>query len=519
MKGNTVLEVDELSIDKARASGESTNSGQIKSLDNLIDKAGIFLKEREGMYDDIDDASMKRIIRKIDWILIPTLFFTATMGAVDKVSLSTAAIYGFIEDNNLVGQQYSWLGSIIFIGSLVGMWPMSFLFQKFRLGWVLATASVTWSSLTLLLCAGHNFAGLAAIRFLMGFVECAIVPGCTLMVTRFYIKREQATRLAFVFAFGSSVINGFLSWLVGNFGNEIPKWKYLYIMVGSISTVWSCFLFYFLPDSPMNAKFLNDKEKYYLLKRVVTNQTGVETNDWKWKQMIEACLEPKTYIVMIFNIGINIPNGGLNTFSSIIIKNLGFSSMKSSLMGIPTGVIATLATIGFTYATTKFPTKRSLISVISLIIPLIGAIILYSVDRAKVGPQLFGLYLLYFYFAPYVIMMSLAQANTAGNTKKSVVYSINYLGYAAGALIGPQTFRANQAPRYTGGFIAMIAAYCVCIILSVLYWFVCTLQNRNKQSILDAEQDTEAHPIISVKETDQLYDLTDKQQKTFFYTT
>lgn len=56
-----------------------------------------------------------------------------------------------------------------------------------------------------------------------------------------------------------------------------------------------------------------------------------------------------------------------------------------------------------------------------------------------------GLYLLYTYFGPYVVGISLAQANTAGHTKKTVVFAILYIGYAVGNLIGPQTFRASQA--------------------------------------------------------------------------
>lgn len=41
---------------------------------------------------------------------------TATLGAVDKVAISTAAIYGLKDDLHLVGQQYSWAGSILSIG-------------------------------------------------------------------------------------------------------------------------------------------------------------------------------------------------------------------------------------------------------------------------------------------------------------------------------------------------------------------------------------------------------------------
>lgn len=41
---------------------------------------------------------------------------TATLGAVDKVAISSAAIYGLQDDLHLVGQQYSWAGSILFLG-------------------------------------------------------------------------------------------------------------------------------------------------------------------------------------------------------------------------------------------------------------------------------------------------------------------------------------------------------------------------------------------------------------------
>ncbi|KAG7773868.1 hypothetical protein KL930_004381 [Ogataea haglerorum] len=387
--------------------------------DPSADRAFQFLAEHAGKFEELTPAEEKWAIRKTDMILLPILFFTATMGAVDKVSLSTAAIFGFKTDNHLHGQQYSWLGSIIFIGSLVGMWPMSYLLQRFRIGKVISCCSVFWSSTTLLLCACHNFAGLATLRFLMGLVECAIVPGCSLMVACFYLKTESPHRTAFIFMFASSVINGALSALATKFGHAIPTWKYIYLLVGSISFVWSCFLFWFLPDSPINAKFLTEREKVFMVRRVADNATGVENNSWKWEQVKEAFIDVRVYLIMLFNFGINIPNGGLSTYNSIIINNLGFTPVKSALMGIPTGVIASIATFFCTWLGARWKNRRCLVSIVTLIIPLIGAIILYAVDQKKVGPQLLGLYLMYFYFAPYVVMMSCVQKQTLREAPKS----------------------------------------------------------------------------------------------------
>lgn len=495
------------------------NADKEKKFEHM-DAAAKYLSENEGKYEPLTDAELKKMIRKTDLFLIPVLLFTATMGAVDKVALGTAAIFGLRTDNHLVGQQYSWLSTILFLGSLAGMWPMSYLIQRCKLGKVIGLCSFTWSSLTLLLCACHNFGGLAAIRFLMGFVECAIVPGCSLMLSVFYVKHEIPHRTALVFIFMSSVINGALSALASTFGNHIPTWKYIFILIGSVSLVWSLFVIWFLPDSPINAKFLTEREKYYAVKRISENKTGVDNDEWKWSQVREGFLDVRMYIVMLFNFGINIPNGGLSAYSSIIINNLGFSSVKSSLMGIPTGVIASIATVFFSWCAARWNNRRCLLAIISLVIPLIGSIISYASPQSNTAAQLVGLYFQYFYFASYVVMISCVQANTAGSTKKSVTYSFNYLGYCGGAITGTQTFRSNQAPKYTGGFISMIVGYCACMLLSALYWLVCIVLNRRKRALLEIRQtDDEAVFEVDGVEEEAVADLTDKQQLHFFYTT
>ena len=67
-----------------------------------------------------------------------------------------------------------------------------------------------------------------------------------------------------------------------------------------------------MPDSPMNAFFLTEQEKYYAVQRLAENRTGIVNKQWKWDQAIEAVIDPKTWILFFFNIAINIPNGGMN---------------------------------------------------------------------------------------------------------------------------------------------------------------------------------------------------------------
>ncbi|KAL4967705.1 transcription factor domain-containing protein [Aspergillus stella-maris] len=429
-----------------------------------MDEAAQYLAYNAG-HEPLSREEERRMLRKTDWILLPMLFMTATLGAVDKVAISTAAIYGLETDLHLVGQQYSWAGSILSIG----------------------------------------------VRCL----EAIIVPSISLIVAGFYTKTEQPPRNALVFAAASSIVNGFLSWAVGHIPSSAPLsiWQYLFLITGSVSTLWSIVAFIYLPDSPMNAFFLTEREKYHTVQRLAENKTGITNRQWKWDQALEAVIDPKTWILFFFNIAINIPNGGLTTFSGIIINNLGFSAVNTSLLNMPTGVMSTLSAFVFSWVAAKWSNRRCLVTMIASCVPAIGAIIVYTLPRTNVGGQMVGIYLLYTYFGPYVVGISMAQANTAGNTKKTVQYSILYIGYAVGNLIGPQTFRANQAPAYTGGFVAMLVCYCVCVALIGAYWAIAVIFNRRRVDGVPVEGEVDGDLANAFA------DKTDFQQKGFRYTT
>ncbi|KAN0099339.1 allantoate permease [Hyaloscypha variabilis] len=476
-----------------------------------VDKAAGFLLNAEG-YGELTSKAEKRLKRKIDWFMVPMLFLVATLGAVDKVALGTSALYGLSTDNHLVGQQYSWLGSILSLGAIVGMPLSSYLIQRLPSAKYLCGCSIGWSAMSLLLPACSNFAGLATLRFFMGMFEAIIVPGISLIIAGFYKKEEQPPRNALVFAAASSIVNGFLSWAIGHVPSSAPLhiWQYLFLLTGSVSMLWSIIAFIFLPDDPMNAKFLSKEQKYYAVQRLAANKTGIVNRKFKMEQAKEAFLDPKTWILFFFNIAINIPNGGLTTFGGLIIKGLGFSGVNASLLSMPTGVMSTLAAFVFSLVAAKWENRRCLVTIIACIVPIVGAAVVYALPRTNLGGQMVGLYLLYTYFGPYVVGISLAQANTAGHTKKTVVFAILYIGYAVGNLIGPQTFRASQAPAYTGGFTAMIVCYCVCIGLMCMYWSLAVMQNRR----IDAREPRSGDDLL-----DGFTDLTDQQQEAFRYTT
>lgn len=61
---------------------------------------------------EISRQEEKKLLRKIDWVLIPLISVTCILAAVDKVIISNAAIYGMRTDTHLTGNDYSWVGSV-----------------------------------------------------------------------------------------------------------------------------------------------------------------------------------------------------------------------------------------------------------------------------------------------------------------------------------------------------------------------------------------------------------------------
>ncbi|KAF3768148.1 hypothetical protein M406DRAFT_70242 [Cryphonectria parasitica EP155] len=480
--------------------------------DNVDEAAKYLAVAHAEQYAPLTPEREKRLRKKIDSWMIPLLLFTATLGAVDKVEIGTASLYGFQTDNHMHGQQYSWLGSILPLGQLCGYVITTWLVHRVPPGKLLCTASLLWSILTVLYAACHSWAGFMALRFFMGFVESAITPSLTMLVVSFYKKEEQPQRNAIIFAYFSSIFNGFFAWVVGYIPDSAPlkKWQYLYLITGSINILYSLFLCVVLPDSPMNSRFLTEEEKFWAVERLASNRTGISNKVWKWEQAWEALGDVRIWLIFFFNIAINIPNGGLQAFGTIIISDLGFSSLNASLLTMPFGVLATSSAWFFSYIASRTQ-RRTIVACIALLLPILGTALVYGLPRSNIAGQLVGLYFMYFYWPPYVVGISLPQANTAGQTKKSIAFSLVTIGYAVGNLIGPQTFVSNQAPKYTGGVIAMLVCYCISISLLLLYFAIVTVENKRRDKKYGRPE--AIHNVV-----EGFADITDKKQENFRYT-
>jgi hypothetical protein len=73
----------------------------------------------------------------------------------------------------------------------------------------------------------------------------------------------------------------------------------MFIVLGLVTVVIGFCTFFFLPDTPMKARWLSDNEKVALLKHVSVNQTGIESRKFRPKQILEALTDPQIYLLVL----------------------------------------------------------------------------------------------------------------------------------------------------------------------------------------------------------------------------
>src|SRR4051812_11002002 len=163
------------------------------------------------------------------------------------------------------------------------------------------------------------------------------------ITTSWWTRDEVPTRTGIWFA-GNSIgglVASLMAYGVGHVERPLSPWQWMYIILGISTFLWSFAIWMFLPDRISSAKFLTPEERQFAIDRVVVAGTGsTEKVPWKWEQMVECLVDPKTWLTFSIALLTQIPNGGIQNFGNLLIKSFGFTSLESTLIVIPSSVIA-----------------------------------------------------------------------------------------------------------------------------------------------------------------------------------
>lgn len=143
----------------------------------------------------------------------------------EQNALGFAAVFHLKQDLNLKGQEYSWLGSIVYFGYMIAQFPLGWLFTKVPLGKFIGLLLLTWGVLICSIVACNNFSQFAAIRFLLGLTEAGVVPANMILTGLWYQRKEQPLRTAIWYNTLAGLFGGILAYAIANVDGPYPTWK------------------------------------------------------------------------------------------------------------------------------------------------------------------------------------------------------------------------------------------------------------------------------------------------------
>jgi ACS family allantoate permease-like MFS transporter len=145
---------------------------------------------------------------------------------------------------------------------------------------------------------------IVVLRFFLGASEGCITNGVMLITTMFYTRLESGQRLGWTLQCTgfAQIFSGFLSFGVAHSSPDTKpaQWQLLMIVYAGLSLVVGTWFLLMFPDSPVRAKFLTEDEKIKAVRRIQSNQSGIETKAWKQEQLIEALKDVKTWLFFLF---------------------------------------------------------------------------------------------------------------------------------------------------------------------------------------------------------------------------
>ncbi|KAF3017883.1 hypothetical protein E8E14_012933 [Neopestalotiopsis sp. 37M] len=442
------------------------------------DKATAFLAEHGEVTFDYEEE--RQVLKRIDRRILPLILGAYFFQQLDKSALSYTSIFGLTTDANLHGTEYSWLGSILYIAQLIFQPLAALLLVKLPYGKVIGTAVIGWGCCAAIAAACTNFKSLAALRFLLGTFESMIAPSLLAVTQMWWRRSEQTLRTSYWNAMNgvTFIVGSLVTFGLGHIESpHIYKYQTVFIFCGCLTVLFGIAFIFLMPDSPMETKYLNEREKIIAIERLRANQMGVASRKWRWDHALETMMDVKTWLWFVLVVAISIPSGGFSTFGALIIKDFGYANFTAILFQLPTGALQIIAITGSAWFATHYGRKGLTITCIAML-PLIGLIIMLSVPRKYKGVLLFGYYLVQTLAAITPMIYAWSAQNTAGDTKKKTTSAVVFVGMCTGNIIGPLLYNVNDAPEYRPGLIANLVMFALVGALGLLIPLYLTFLNR-----------------------------------------
>ncbi|KAL0783711.1 hypothetical protein CaCOL14_001617 [Colletotrichum acutatum] len=295
-------------------------------------------------------SAEKRLVRKLDWIILPVLWVMYWFNYLDRNAITVARLDGIEMELNLTSTEYQTCVSILFVGYILGQIPSNMLITRIRPSWFMASTMALWSIVSTVTGVTKDFKGLLLTRFFLGITEAPFYPGALYLLGIFYTRKEIATRISILFtanicgtAFSSLIAIGVfqMKQVAG-----LSGWRWLFILQGVISFIVAVSSAFLLPDQPLDTRWLSEEERKLAQSRVAADTVQLQASTSTWAGLYDASRDPRLWVLVAMQ-HLHLSASGYKNFFPTIVETLGFGRNVTLALTCPPYIISGIATIAW----------------------------------------------------------------------------------------------------------------------------------------------------------------------------
>ncbi|KAF4470295.1 hypothetical protein FALBO_2811 [Fusarium albosuccineum] len=421
---------------------------------------------------------------------------------IRKVDARNAKIEGMTEDLELKGIQYNIVVAIFFIPFVLCEVPSNMILHRFkRPSWYMGGIVFAWGTIMTLTGIVQNYAGLLAIRFLLGIFEAGFLPGAILIISNWYLPNETQVRIAILYTSAATggAFSGLLAFAIAKMDGMagLEGWRWIFIIEGMFTVVVAILCVFLLCDSPaLSTRWLDADEIRYLelrqLSRRATTPGEYKENDSHFNASIfkDILFDYKIWFLFFANWSNAVPNYAMKFTMPSILKSMGYTSSDAQLMTIPPYAVGAISAYVFAIFADKYSWRAPFI--LGPQCCLVTSFIILFVKSGDIEDNIAVCYFAVCLacFGMYPILPGVNAwnvANTPDPAKRSVNIGLLVCVGNIGGLIGSYIYLEREQPRYPTGYGTSLAFGLAGIIAVCLLEFLLKRDNAKKAQMSEDE--------------------------------
>ncbi|KAJ1569631.1 hypothetical protein HK405_013089 [Cladochytrium tenue] len=431
----------------------------------------------------VDPREEARVMRKVDWAVLPVLCGFYYFQAIDKGNVSQAKLGGIQTDTGTAGTLFNVAVSMFYVGYALVVVPLTLGYLRVNPRYLISFIGTAWGLCSMLMALANNAPGLIMARFFLGIFEAGILPVSLVITATWYPRKEHAIKTAIWFSCSSigTVTAGLISYgiqlnLTSGF---LHAWGYLLFIEGGATVLWGILALFITPDKPEKARFLNDDERLIVINRLEADRTQTKAA-YNGAQLREAIFDPSTWLFALIYFCWQCGNTAFSIFSPQIISSLGFGNLQAQLYSAPYPALNWFLQIALSFTSDKFA-DRSIHLMICAFLACVGYISVIAYSNGMWAS--YGLlFLTSFNSGSLTLVLAWATANIVGTTKRIFASSMLGLVGAFSGIAGSYIYEDSDKPKYIVGHSANMTLMAVAVISVVALRFLLAYRNKKKDA-------------------------------------